>query len=196
LSIVTTNYDLNIESACISLGSVVNPGFKIKRVEGMEVPVDQHCYGPHGISVFKLHGSVNWYKSASDPGIEVEDRVVRVRSFGEEERARSLPYPLLDDYRPPNAPVIVPPSFLKPDLSKALKAVWSGAAQALAKANTLAFVGYSFPPSDTEMSYFLARALSENPALRSVFVVDPNAPAIVSRLRAQGAKMGSHFRDL
>ena len=196
LSFVTTNYDLNIESACFFLGTQVNPGFELHRVDQKrKVQVIMNCYDPRGIPLYKLHGSVNWYPTDGEPGLVVEDRVVPVSSLSGGDRQHSLPYPCVDKYETPGVPLIVPPSFLKPDLSKALKAVWSGAAQTLAKANVIVFVGYSFPSSDTEMMYFLARALSENAGLRAVYLVDPKADAIVARLRGPGSRMGSHFRD-
>lgn len=65
-----------------------------------------------------------------------------------------LPYPCASDYKAPGMPIIISPSFLKPDLPAALKAVWAAAARALSKANLVAFVGYSFPPADTDMMFF------------------------------------------
>jgi hypothetical protein len=196
LSFVTTNYDLNIESMCVSLNSKMNPGFEIHRVEQSNVIVTENCYDARGIPLLKLHGSVNWYPADSDPGLVVEDSIVAIDDFESAERQRSLPYPCASEYKAPDIPVIVPPSFLKPDLPNALKAFWSGAAQALSRANVVAFIGYSFPLSDTEMMFFLGRAFSENAGLRAVYLVDPLAVEIASRLRASGSRIGSHFRDL
>jgi hypothetical protein len=195
LSLITTNYDLNIESACASLGARVDPGFELRRITDGYVQVVHQCYAEAGISLSKLHGSVNWYASEEEPGIKVDDRVVRVGDLFEEAQ-RSLPYPCAGDYQPPDVPILVPPSFLKPDLIPALKAVWRRAADALSKTNILAFIGYSFPQSDTEMMYFLARSLAENAGLRRVYIVDPAATRIVDRLRDRGGKVGSHLRSL
>jgi len=196
LSFVTTNYDLNIESACISSQLRVDPGFQRFRTDQGSVQVIEHCYSTDSIPLYKLHGSVNWYPAENESGMMVDDRVVRVVSSFEETRGHSLPYPCTKNYTAPGTPAVIPPSFLKPELPKALMAAWRGAARVLSTANVLAFVGYSFPSSDTEMMYFLARALSDNPLLRAVYIVDPKADAIVSRLRGTGTKMGSHFRDL
>lgn len=197
LSFVTTNYDLNIESACLTLGVLVNPGFELKRVSRKNVTSMAHYYNPQGIRLYKLHGSLNWYPTDDEPGLEVDDSVVPVQGLPWEEKGiQSLPLPCAGDYKSPGTPVIIPPSFLKPELPSALKAVWGGAAQTLSKANVVAFVGYSFPPSDTEMMFFLARALSENAGLRAVYLVDPKANQITARLRAPASRIGSHFRDL
>ena len=195
LSFVTTNYDLNIESACVSLHVKANPGFVLNRITGGNVMVATQCYDPAGIALYKLHGSINWYEADEEPGLKVEDRVVLVGNPWDNV-PRSLPFPCTGDYKAPAVPVIVPPSFLKPDLPKALRAVWNGAAQTLSRANVVAFIGYSFPSSDTEMMFFLARALSENAGLRAVYLVDPNADSIAARLRESGGRIGSHFRGL
>lgn len=195
LSFVTTNYDLNIESACWFLNAQVDPGFEIIQTDAENVPTSGNFYRTGEIPLYKLHGSVNWYRTDKGPGIMVEDRVIQLLP-SETEARPSLPHPCFDDYEPPDEPVIVPPSFLKPDLPEALKDVWQGAAKVLSTASVVVFVGYSFPPSDTEMMYFLARALSENDVLRKVYIVDINADAIVARLRSPGSKVGSHFRDL
>jgi SIR2-like domain len=196
LSFITTNYDLNIESACYNLRARVDPGFNLCRPEIANLQVAGSLYQAGGIPLFKLHGSVNWYPIEEEPGISVEDRVVRANWFGEEGGPPTLPLPCFNEYTPPAEPMIIPPSFLKPDLSSALKAVWQGAAKVLSTASVVVFVGYSFPPSDTEMMFFLARALSENAGLRAVYIVDKNANAITARLRSAGSKIGSHFRDL
>jgi len=196
VSFVTTNYDLNIESACASLQVQVDPGLRFRRVDDGGVQTVRTCYSAGGIPLYKLHGSVNWFADNGDPSMMVvDDRIVLVSSFAAGSQ-NTLPRPCVADYHPPASPVIVPPSFLKPELSEALRSVWAGAAHALSEANEVVFVGYSFPESDTEMMFFLARALAENAALRAVYVVDPRAPAIAERLRGQGSRMGSHFRDL
>ena len=196
LSFVTTNYDLNIECACWILGTQVDPGFVIRR-EGTEgLNFKGQFYETGGTPLFKLHGSVNWYPDNAEPGITVEDHIVISREIGDGGSSLYFPRPCFRDYEGPTAPVIIPPSFLKPDLQPALKAVWSGAAKVLSTANVVAFVGYSFPSSDTEMMYFLARALAENAGLRAVYIIDPRADAIRDRLQSAGSKMGSHFREL
>lgn len=196
LSFITTNYDLNIESACYHLGAPVDPGFNLCQTDKGNVQVTGRLYQTGGIPLYKLHGSVNWYPIEEEPGLAVEDRVVQGNWIGQEGGPPTLPRPCFADYKPPADPVIIPPSFLKPDLNPALKTVWQGAAKVLSVANVVAFVGYSFPPSDTEMMYFLARALSENAGIRAVCIVDPKANEITHRLRNPGSKIGSHFREL
>ena len=196
LSIVTTNYDLNIESAFFSLGSSVDPGFSLNRIDAKFQKTGK-LYSERGIPLFKLHGSVNWYgDETNETGIVVDDWVVKVHGSFDDEQKNCLPSLCTANYETDRDPIIVPPSFLKPDLPPALVSLWKGAAKALSQASMVAFIGYSFPASDTEMMYFLARALADNPNLRAVYLLDTNADAIASRLKGEGTRMGSHFRAL
>ena len=192
LSFITTNYDLNLECALFHHGVGVNPGFHIIRANGEPGGL----YHERGLPLHKLHGSVNWYPSSKGAGVEVVDKVVPVQNYGPKERNRQLPFPCCGNYEPPGVPLIIPPSFLKPDLPEALRAIWRGAGKVLSEAHFIAFVGYSFPPSDTEMMYFLARALAENASLRAIYIVDIRANGLADRLKSQRSKTGSHFRDL
>ena len=72
--------------------------------------------------------------------------------------------------------------------------IWRGAAKAIQSAQYVVFVGYSFPPTDTDMRYFLGRSLLGNAQLRKIMVVDPSASEIVKRLCGTGSGYGSHFR--
>lgn len=198
LSIVTTNYDLNIESACLSLQAQASLNFPINQPNHLEKPQFRRSgslYSNGGIPLFKLHGSVNWYEDANGD-MQVEDSVIQVNGDFNDQSRRHLPAVCAGNYRGPSAPMIIPPSFLKPNLAGTLRNVWAGAADVLSKANEVAFIGYSFPPSDTEMMYFLARAFSENAGLRRVYLIDPRAAEISARLKSNGSKMGSHFREL
>ncbi len=93
LSIVTTNYDLNIECSCYIRGQQMDPGFEIKR---LPLPKGVHAissyYRTNAIPLLKLHGSVNWFLSEGGP--LVDDSMVPVisRSFAGRSDSQ-LPYP-------------------------------------------------------------------------------------------------------
>jgi hypothetical protein len=193
LSFITTNYDLNIECACLFNHRRTNPGFYIKQIDSHPNLKGDSIYLADGIPLYKLHGSINWFLSEK-MDIEIENRVVNVRTF-ENTDWPILPLPCASDYKSPTIPIIIPPSFLKPDLPEALKQVWRYSAKALSETNILVFIGYSFPSSDTEMMYFLASTLKENTNLRAVYIVDPKADDILRRLKTEN-KIGTHFKEL
>lgn len=196
-SFITTNYDINIEVACHRLGVQIDYGFSVESPPVDMLPVVGHLRRPivstrgAAIGVFKLHGSVNWWET--DTGVAADERIVPIRTHSGESGA----IPLCCASNPfAHTPLLIPPSFLKPELRGPLGAVWGRAATALSTAVDVVFVGYSFPPSDTEMMYFLARAFAKNSSLRQILIVDPNAAAIIYRLQTPESRAGSHFRDL
>lgn len=151
----------------------------------------------NGIPVYKLHGSVNWYEIEGDlKKFSVEDRVVNYYSDYDIKNPSSLPYIYHHSYVSSIPPVIIPPSFLKPDFTGPLSAIWQGAAEKLKTANILIFVGYSFPLTDTDMLYFLARSLTDNAGLRTILIIDPLANKLLQKLSLPENKIGSHFKTL
>lgn len=194
LSVITTNYDLNIESALRFAGVSVNPSFNFRQCEGI-YDSPENLYTSHGIPLYKLHGSVNWYEdNKNKDSFLVEGKIVTV--MGDKSAEASLPLVCTDDYKNKYTPIIIPPSFLKPEFSRPISQIWAGAANALEEAQILSFVGYSFPPTDIEMKYFLAKALVNNVELRKIMIIDKNANSIVTRLKDNGSGFGSHFKDL
>lgn len=160
IKFITTNYDLCIESALHRSNLSVDIPFDfIKPLPGNEqLLAEFHSYYPKKVPVYKLHGSVNWFKTLEDPNkIVVDNRIVKVGRTGSK---NYLPIPLTQDYGTTRnlylhkSPILIPPSFLKPDFNKIIKDIWSEAAKSLQNADILIFIGYSFPKSDTEMKFF------------------------------------------
>jgi hypothetical protein len=200
LSIVTTNYDLSIECALTRQQLKTNPGFMMiqDEVNSNRLQVRNNFYtNNYGIPVYKLHGSVNWFEIAdNENSFTVEGRIVAVVGNFEDHGEKSLPYACVKEYVNPTPPIIVPPSFLKPDLSGPLSDIWKGASEKLRTANILVFIGYSFPLTDTDMMYFLASSLTDNPGLRKILIIDPLGNEILSKINSSQSKFGSHFKDL
>jgi hypothetical protein len=198
LSVVTTNYDLNAE---VLFGLVGRPLGLPTPFARMNLPeysqfTRARLYEPNGTTpIYKLHGSVNWFAHEAGEGVVVDDRIV---NLVQESGPTHFAVPAMWDarYEPPQSPLLIPPSFLKPELPTILREAWKGAARALEAATHIAFIGYSFPSSDVEMSYFLATSLARNAQLRSIYLVDPRATELAARLTGVTSKMGSHFKDL
>lgn len=192
LSIVTTNYDINVESALRSMGGIKsNPGFEPKQVEDKQNLGPDVFYSQDGIPVYKLHGSINWFFQSEGDIVFTEGRVAEV--MGAKENFK-LPLVCTQGYNFSGEPFIVPPSFLKPDMKSSLSLIWQGAARALKNAEIVVFVGYSFPPTDTEMMYFFAQSFYNNPRIRKIIIIDIIADRIVERL-SRADKTGSQFKD-
>ena len=98
------------------------------------------------ISYLKLHGSLNFSNSKSDP----EWSPVRAQAD----------------------PQIIPPVFNKANEAFA-SPIWRAALEALRSCKNLIICGYSLPITDTYMQYFLKAALGPNKTLGRIFVFDP-----------------------
>ena len=205
LSIITTNYDVNVECALLhgELWAELPFEYRVLPYEGKRVTRQlsgQATGGPEfrrpssrsndSVPVFKLHGSVDWFSGEKGDEVVVGNHVIKHRNGGP-----YVPVVNQEGYPAPSEPIIVPPSFLKPDLAGILGSVWQGAAKALNRAQEVIFVGYSFPPTDVEMKYFLARSLTGNGDLRRITIMDIRADEIVERLRRPDSGFGSHFKS-
>jgi hypothetical protein len=192
LTVITTNYDLLVDCSLHRMGRGISLGFR----HAFETPVmDQvvDLYQQEGIRLFKLHGSVNWSpgKSPTEPPV-IDGRLVKTRSKA---GSKVRPVCSLASFGDTDVPLIVPPTFTKPEIRSPLLEVWGAAAKALQDANAVVFVGYSFPTSDVEMKYFFARALTDNLKLRRIIVIDRRAGELVTKLKSPAAGYGSHFQQ-
>ena len=195
LSVITTNYDINIESALHRCGQSANPGFQFNQIKANLNSRGNNLYTLNGIPLFKLHGSVNWYKDVNiQDSFWVEGEIVGVNSS--KSKDASLPLICTTGYKNNYIPVIIPPSFLKPEFIEPVRQIWAGAAKALEEAHVVAFVGYSFPSTDIEMRYFLARSFVNKVNLRKIIIIDKQANKISERLKDDDSGFGSHFKDL
>ena len=216
LAVITTNYDINAEVAIRRLGFEIDLGFEpipedgTQNKFGLNLKMTSNLYSKSpnasSLKLYKLHGSVNWFPS-NDPicpeEIRADGRMVRQQEvFGLAKNGMEPKedMPLVNDDHywklAPNSPIIIPPSFLKPIFRGPLAEVWRGAAKALNRAHTVAFVGYSFPETDNEMLYLLATAFSDNQNLQAIKIVDPRAQEICDRLKSSSSRVGSHFQGL
>ncbi len=142
----------------------------------------------NALPIFKLHGSVNWFEHPK--GITVDESENTVEHNGQYFQVPSVRELTTKSDR---IPLLIPPSFLKPELDGYLSKVWADAATELYAADVVVFIGYSFPETDTEMAYFFATSLYRNVRLRKIVVIDPCAENIVKRLTS--GRYGSYFRD-
>jgi hypothetical protein len=95
--------------------------------------------------VLKLHGSVSWNKD----GRFFSHSYVHSSIFGMLERHE--------------IPLIATPGPNKLALQETdLKPIWTKAEEALREASTIVFMGYRFPPSDSESREVLLRAINNN----------------------------------
>lgn len=166
-TIVTFNYDLALEK----LGEA--DGVRAVGVATVAFPHDHEgnldtLEGAGLCEIFKLHGSADW--AFNDRG-----DYKRLQSLGE--LAEPGGYRLL---------IATPGATKARYVAKSLRVLWGRATDALSKAEVIVFVGYRFPPSDSESRTRLLRAIEENqsPLLTIHTVLGPDINASdVARLK-------------
>jgi hypothetical protein len=143
-TIITFNWDLVLET----LGEAQTVGYVGQ--ESVLYPLE--CgIEPQGISsawckILKMHGSVNWFNGKSPPPSgTVPSDYAHVQLFNGDEPILGTPGPLKADRR-----------------RGAFSAIWGDARDALSKANVVVFLGYRFPPSDSNSRRELLEALGGN----------------------------------
>lgn len=138
ISVVTFNYDTLIEdayeNASYSIELMQNPYNEMKQFDG-------GIWG-EGLSLLKLHGSVNWFKCSEDENSNVSN----IFFCNKEDESYT-------DISLRQAPVIVPFSFNKTAYlaGNLFDLLWKRFIQLLDRADSIEFVGYSFPYSDFQI---------------------------------------------
>lgn len=166
--VATFNYDTLLERGTSNAGLVLTwADLYSMSLERRTAPGDNFMFAteaPPGpvFSLYKLHGSTNWsYGGLAAP---VSDRVVithEVRRWPKPETVIALERPARGRHRPlydDVEPMIVPPTGTKGPYygNLSLRAQWRRAFAALAAADELLIIGYSFPASDLVTRHLLS----------------------------------------
>lgn len=115
----------------------------------------------HEITLFKMHGSINW---ADEPhGFKIHDDV---RAAFRVERKRG-------------SVAIIPPLPGK-EIPSWLESVWKQAEEALASSQVWIVCGYSLPDYDEALKEFFKRAAHKTSSLR-IYILDPGSEQLVQR---------------
>lgn len=149
-AVITFNYDTILEGALWELGVQVD--YNVKRITRVgRDPLAGHAAS---LSIAKMHGSSNWAKAEKKRGL------------------RADVYNSYRDFPEGREPIVVPPTWRKGELSPLLGEVWSNALNYLSTATRICVIGYSMPPTDIFFQHLMGAALSQNPMIYKLFVVD------------------------
>jgi len=210
LTVITFNYDLLAERALYEIASKNGedifsfPGCyrlddieKIQHVNGCQPFTDiekEH----DGVSVLKLHGSMNWQSkhTSGEPtpsALFSPNRAIHV--MNSPEIPRSLTWKP-NKRRVYMKPIIVPPvSGKRGMMHSALPKLWSIAAQSLQQADRVVVAGYSCPPLDLEARILLSENLRANKD-KKLYVIDPNAVSAAKFIEICGVDHATIYRSV
>ncbi len=189
LSIITFNYDLVIERTLSIIGEKQHfdafsfpNSYRLTKVAGTPgihglAPFPSSTPRSKGITLLKLHGSMNWQSvhTSTSPNPSAllqpnrELNVVNAMNIGADlswTRKRRRVY---------LKPIIVPPvSGKRGMMHNVVQELWGIAANLLREADRIVITGYSCPPLDLEARFLISENLRANTSKR-VYVIDPNA---------------------
>lgn len=157
-TVISFNYDLVVETARDAAGGVIQ-----------EVVPPVHAAEPDDVPLLKLHGSVDWRRV--ETGLEKADR----KDF-----ALTCPQ---DDL------VIASPGPTKQHVTAAaLESIWREALIRIEHAQVIVFVGYRFPPTDSQARRKLITAISANQGVNRLTIRTVLGPDTTSNdaLRLKG----------
>ena len=188
LTVITTNYDVTAEFGFLTCGIPLRLPFEHSTTTASSLSLYSHV--PTSPILCKIHGSANWFETAN--GIQVEDGIVNGFRLRDDRETESIYWPKISDkdFQLPMPPVIVPPTVFKAHGPEPITTSLAKAREALAIADRVVFIGYSFPDSDAYMRYFLANALARNLEFDKILILDPHAETIVKKLTNQTTGYG------
>ena len=181
---ITTNYDLNLESVIADdqlwhqsnqkmqfcyPGVTETPNEKFVSYDGRATGLgDTGCIP--SIEIVKLDGSVNWFSESNRVTIEsspnnVTDENTQICDWD----CQAPNYP---GAQPIGSPLIIAPVLDKTSTHPQIRAQWKAAMEAITYARELVIVGYSFPETDAFMNRLLAEGVRENECLNRIYIIN------------------------
>ena len=197
IDVITTNYDLLPEMIMHAIEHKATMPVEFECMplpEGRRAPTNCAIVGGGGgykiyseaksKNLHKLHGSVNWFvkKGSKFQKVYCWDEIFP--RANNKHKLLYTPFCVCSDAEIPAGylPVIVPPSMIKEYKVPVILKAWRDASDAIAKANKIIFIGYSFPPSDTIMKFFLGTSLTNNQSGCRITIIDKNTEAVKASL--------------
>lgn len=192
VSVLTTNYDVLFETIAFKDQVPIRypfqaNAFSVKRNESYLSDSDS------SVLVCKLHGSVTYFKD-NTPGEQVRGICSEVAHDGDNYGGSKVqpgrgPHPavvclgtlgcLREEYVDSHTPAIIAPTYAKLQRTDWLRETWNKAVGALAEADVVAIIGYSFPSSDGFMRAMLLSAMAKRDQKKPlcVLLVTPDKDA-------------------
>ena len=135
-------------------------------------------------TLFKLHGSTNWYYSGSAEPTGEAIYYTYVAPWGEPDPRGDDTVELENEAVSDKVPLIVPPTTEKVRFfqHESLKRIWARAASSLSAATDLIVIGYSLSMTDLAVRLFLHDAGGEVYGRKKLYIVNSD-PNVVGRYR-------------
>jgi len=176
-NVITFNYDTLIErAACLIKDS---KGYNLSAGQFYPVQLtvsnrrDALVFGNNAVetfSLFKLHGSINWYYSGAPDSTGEIIYYTNVEEWGTDNGKENEWREAVND----KVPLIVPPTTEKVRFfqHETLKRIWTRAVMAIGNAERLFVCGYSLPVTDFAVRLFLHEGGAHPTTRKDLYVVN------------------------
>ena len=185
---ISLNYDIIIDNVLTRL----HPNFHLDygidfvnfdRVDDWERPnIDK------SISLFKIHGSLNWLFCPTCNQMELTPGIKgAISAFHEAKKCGQC--------RTPMKPVIVPPTFYKEMSNPFIRQIILKTDQILRQASRILVCGYSFPDADIHIKYLLKRAERFKGATPEICVINNHTNKTEQKKEEERQRFKRFFKD-
>jgi len=201
-TIISTNYDIIIDNALLSVLKNVNYGVRVRKNIFPLITLSDgerragnyimHEVNVGNIKLLKLHGSLNWLFCPRCNEIDVTIGTKGAAEYlGQNYKFVCSNSNCTAEYEP----LIVTPTKYKIYENRILSDIWDIAKKSLKSADEIIFIGYSLPEADTEIKCLLLNALNEAKKKAKITFVDVQGGSddIINYKRLFGAV--KHIKD-
>ena len=182
-AVISLNYDTLVERSARTLGVPVDRLYPVPLTQALRRDASVSGSSPaETFTLFKLHGSTNWYYSGSADFAGEVIYYTRVSRWGDrDERTQRLEEAEKQSVGD-KVPLIVPPTTEKGAFfqHESLRGTWARAAESLAQASTVVVIGYSLPATDLSLRLFLHQG--RKTAAKELYIVNTDH-RVVDRYR-------------
>ncbi len=177
VALITSNYDLAIDDMLFwsrnydtaTIAANIDFGFAWRDPLAEEPELRLRPKDP-SLSIFKLHGSLNWLRCDECDHIYVNpDGVIAHQAFRDDVDDRNT----CDCDHAPLRQVIVAPSLVREVRDVNLMEVWKASLEYLRRADRWVIIGYSFPSEDLAIRTMFMRAYNGRSKPPRISVVQP-----------------------
>lgn len=172
--IVTTNYDCCIDLALRETDVSFNYGLDFANTNLT------NGQKKTGITLTKLHGSLNWFYCETCQDVRLVDTGEMVEDFQQDKKF----YPVIGICRECDGqrrPMLVPPLAMKFDIAPPITRLLEQATKAFESAKIIVVVGFSFAEADLYISRMLSKSMQRSKK-QKILIVDPDW-GVVNKVR-------------
>jgi hypothetical protein len=193
-TVITFNYDTLLEESLEEISAPYNLGILDSDISVVRESQNLvYTQVSTGLSILKLHGSMNWAMSYQ-PHENHQNRSPSDKTYPCIQIYKTATDLFSHDAHLYDQLILEPPTWNKGKSASILQLLWDKSIEALSTATRIFIIGYSMPETDMHFKYLMASGLASNISLEEVTIVNP-AFEDVQESEALRARVFKVFRE-